>query len=163
MTASRPSSADITSVPSAEHWDNLAAARDREQKRERGRSAPSDAGISSARRRCYAYLLDALLAGLTLGVGWLVWSLLAWRRGQSPAKQLMGMTVVHDGRPASWKRMAARELLLKTVAGLVCGALARPSYGISLIPYFFWLCFDVDRQALWDRPAGTLVVEERDY
>ncbi len=74
---------------------------------------PNDAGVSSVRRRFYAHLLDALLAALTLGVGWLVWSLLAWRRGQSPAKQLMGMVVEHDGRPASWKRMFVREILCK--------------------------------------------------
>ena len=106
MTAGRRSGADIKRMPSAEHWDNLAAARDREQKRERGRSAPSDSGISSARRRCYAYLLDALLSALTLGVGWLVWSLFAWRRGQSPAKQLMGMTVIQTARPrrgSAWR------------------------------------------------------------
>jgi uncharacterized RDD family membrane protein YckC len=150
-------------VPSAEHWDNLAAARTRQEKASRGRSMPDESGISSVRRRLYAYLLDALLAAVTLGVGWLVWSLLAWRRGQSPAKQLMGMTVVHDGRPASWKRMFVREILCKGVAGLICGLLARPSYGLSLIPYYFWLCFDAEHQALWDRPAGTHVMEERDY
>ena len=100
---------------------------------------------------------------MTLGVGWLVWSLLAWRRGQSPAKQLLGMYVVHDGRPASWKRMAAREILCKGIVGVICGLLARPTYGLSLLPYYFWLCFNVDREALWDRPAGTHVVEDRGF
>jgi uncharacterized RDD family membrane protein YckC len=151
-------------VPSAEHWDNLAAQRDRKEKVARGRGAvPNDTGISSIRRRFYAHLLDTILVPLTLGIGWLIWSLLAWRRGQSPAKQLMGMYVVHDGRPASWKRMAAREILCKGVVGIICGLLARPTYGISLLPYYFWLCFNVDREALWDRPAGTHVVEDRGF
>ena len=149
-------------MPSAEHWDNLAAARTRQEKAERPRGTIThDTGISSVGRRFSAHLLDTLLVVVTFGIGWLVWSLLAWRRGQSPAKQLMGMYVVHDGRRASWGRMAAREILCKGVAGLVCGLLARPSYGISLVPYFFWLCFDSQNQALWDRPAGTLVMEER--
>jgi uncharacterized RDD family membrane protein YckC len=150
-------------MPSADHWDNLAAQRDRQEKVARGRGAmPNDTGISSVRRRFYAHLLDTILVPLTLGIGWLIWSLLAWRRGQSPAKQLMGMYVVHNGRRAGWSRMAAREILCKGVAGLICGLLARPSYGVSLIPYFFWLCFDPEHQALWDRPAGTHVMEERD-
>jgi uncharacterized RDD family membrane protein YckC len=149
-------------MPSAEHWDDLAAARSRQEKAARPRGAFTyDTGISSVGRRFTAHLLDTLLAVVTLGVGWLVWSLLAWRRGQSPAKQLLGMYVVHDGRRASWGRMAVREILCKGVAGLICGLLARPSYGLSLIPYFFWLCFDSENQALWDRPAGTLVMEER--
>ena len=149
-------------MPSAEHWDDLAAARARTERKERGRTLPNDAGISSVARRFYAHVLDTILVVLTLGIGWLVWSLLAWRRGQSPGKQLMGMVVEHDGRPASWKRMFCREILCKGVAGLICGLLARPTYGLSLIPYFFWMVFDSENQALWDRPAGTLVVEERD-
>jgi uncharacterized RDD family membrane protein YckC len=160
-------------MPSAEHWDNLAAARERKERKTRGRTVPEDTGYSSVRRRFYAYLLDAILAGLTLGIGWIIWSLLAWRRGQSPAKQLMGMYVVHDGRPASWKRMAAREILAKGVAGLVCGLVIYTAKGLSgpvyllvcalaLIPYYFWMVFDAENRALWDQPAGTHVVEERD-
>jgi uncharacterized RDD family membrane protein YckC len=148
-------------VPSAEHWDNLAAQRDRQAKVAGGRGAvPNDTGISSPRRRLYAYLLDVILSVVTLGIGWLVWSLLAWRRGQSPAKQLMGMYVVHDGRRAGWWRMAAREILCKGVAGLICFGLARPTYGLTLLPYYFLMFVSDEREALWDRPAGTHVVEE---
>jgi uncharacterized RDD family membrane protein YckC len=161
-------------MPSAEHWDNLAAARARKDKAVHGRTVPKDSGYSSVRRRFYAYVLDCILSVLTLGIGWIIWSLLAWRRGQSPAKQLMGMYVVHDGRPASWKRMAAREILAKGVAGLVCGAiiyaargLSAPAYllvsALALIPYYFWMVFDAENRALWDQPAGTHVVEERDF
>ena len=46
---------------------------------------------------------------------------------------------------------------------MICGLLARPTFGISLLPYYFWLCFNVDREALWDRPAGTHVVEDRGF
>ena len=161
-------------MPSAEHWDNLAAARAREEKAVRGRTVPKDSGYSSVKRRFYAYVLDCILSVLTLGIGWIIWSLLAWRRGQSPAKQLMGMYVVHDGRPASWKRMAAREILAKGVAGALCGGdhLRRPRAlgpryllvaALALIPYYFWMVFDAENRALWDQPAGTHVVEERDF
>jgi uncharacterized RDD family membrane protein YckC len=154
-------------MSTSDHWDDLARGRAREEKAERrqthGREVPGTPIVSSAGRRLGAYLLDILLAIVTLGVGWLVWSLLAWRRGQSPAKQLLGMYVVHDARPASWKRMAAREILCKGIVGVICGLLARPTYGLSLLPYYFWLCFNVDREALWDRPAGTHVVEDRGF
>ena len=90
-------------MPSAEHWDNLAHARERKAKTARGHAAPSNSRYSSVRRRFYAYLLDSVLGGALLGIGsllsselgsiiailpfaaaWLIWSLLAWRRGQSP-------------------------------------------------------------------------------
>jgi uncharacterized RDD family membrane protein YckC len=179
-------------VPSAEHWDNLAAARTRQAKTARGHGAPSDSRYSSVRRRFYAYLLDSVLGGALIGIGWLlsaelgsiiailpfaaawlVWSILAWRNGQSPAKQLLGMYVVHDGRPASWKRMAVRELVAKPVAGIACGAVTVLAHGlpaliyfvlclVAWVPYYFWMVFDAENRALWDQPCGTHVVEERE-
>ena len=149
---------------SAEHWDNLAAQRDRQAKVARGRGAvPDDAGISS-RHHMYAYLLDVGLSIVTLGIGWLVWSLLAWRRGQSPAKQLMGMYVVHDGRRAGLVAHGrARDPLQGRRRVRSAGCWRGLRSGVSLIPYFFWLASDPEHQALWDRPAGTHVMEERDF
>jgi uncharacterized RDD family membrane protein YckC len=160
-------------MPSAEHWDNLAANRAREERSVRGRSAPRNSEYSSVRRRFYAYVLEAILSILTLGIGWIIWSLLAWRRGQSPAKQVMGMYVVHDGKPASWLRMAAREILAKGGVGLVCGGVIYSARGLPALlsllvtgivftMYYFWMVFDPENRALWDQPAGTHVVEERD-
>jgi uncharacterized RDD family membrane protein YckC len=148
-------------VPTSADWDALAANRDREFKSTRRGAVPDDIGVASAGRRLLAYLLDALLVPLTLGIGWLVWSVLAWRRGQSPAKQLLGMYVVHDGERATWWRMCARELLCKGLAGVLCFGLVRVTYGASLIPYYLWLILDPDHRALWDRFAGTRVLEER--
>jgi uncharacterized RDD family membrane protein YckC len=150
-------------MASSDYWDNLAADNARAAKRQRTsqRKLELDTGVSTAGRRLAAYLLDIVLSIVTLGIGWIVWSLFAWRRGQSPAKQLMGMHVIHDGRVATWKRMAAREILCKGVSGLICFGLARPSYGLSLIPYYFMMFVSDEREALWDRPAGTHVVEER--
>ncbi len=160
-------------MPSAEHWDNLAAQRSRDERAVRGHSAPTNSIYSSVRRRFYAYVLDAILSILTLGIGWIIWSLIVWRRGQSPAKQLMGMYVVHDGKPASWLRMAGREILAKGGVGLVCGAIIYSARGLAplldllvtgivFILYYFWMVFDPENRALWDQPAGTHVVEERD-
>lgn len=69
---------------------------------------------ASIKHRLGGYLLDLALAILTLGVGWIIWSLFAWRNGQTPAKQILKMRVVaEEGRNnATWKHMAIRQLLI---------------------------------------------------
>lgn len=69
---------------------------------------------ASIKHRLGGYFLDLALAILTLGVGWIIWSLFAWRNGQTPAKQILKMRVVaEEGRNnATWKHMAIRQLLI---------------------------------------------------
>src|SRR6476661_4276701 len=52
-------------------------------------SPPATVRLSSAWRRLGGYLLEGLLILLTLLIGWLVWSIIVWGRGQTPAKQLL--------------------------------------------------------------------------
>jgi uncharacterized RDD family membrane protein YckC len=69
---------------------------------------------ASIKHRLGGYLLDLGLAILTLGVGWIIWSLFAWRNGQTPAKQILKMRVVaEESRTnATWKHMAIRQFLI---------------------------------------------------
>ena len=69
---------------------------------------------ASIKHRLGGYFLDLGLALLTLGVGWVIWSLFAWRNGQTPAKQILKMRVVaEESRTnATWKHMAIRQLLI---------------------------------------------------
>lgn len=69
---------------------------------------------ASIKHRLGGYFLDLGLALLTLGIGWVIWSLFAWRNGQTPAKQILKMRVVaEEGRNnATWKHMAIRQLLI---------------------------------------------------
>lgn len=69
---------------------------------------------ASIKHRLGGYFLDLALAILTLGVGWIIWSLFAWRNGQTPAKQILKMRVVAEEsrENASWKHMAIRQLLI---------------------------------------------------
>src|SRR4051794_26144085 len=55
-------------------------------------------------KRFGAMLLEIPLAIVTLGIGWVVWDLIAWSKGQSPAKQLLGMRIVDatTGVPINW-------------------------------------------------------------
>lgn len=117
---------------------------------------PASVGLSSPWRRLGATLLDMLLSVVTLFVGWLIWSLIVWNRGQTPAKQLLGMRTIdrRSLRSAGWGTMLLRELPCKFAIGLVASLTV---FGFIL---YFWLCWDDQRQELWDKMAGTLVVDD---
>jgi uncharacterized RDD family membrane protein YckC len=112
--------------------------------------------LCSAWRRLGAYLLDLLLAVVTLLIGWLVWSIIVWQRGQTPAKQLLGMRVLNreTGRGAGGWKMFAREIPCKWVVGLAAN--------ITLVGWvmYFWLLWDAERQELWDKMVNTVVVND---
>jgi len=107
------------------------------------------AGITttSARKRLAGFLLDVVLLVAALGIGYLVWALILYRSGRSPAKQLLGMRVIKlkDDRPAGWWRMVWRE-----IAKLVM---------LTVLVSAFWILWDYDNQELWDKFAETLVVD----
>jgi len=111
--------------------------------------------LSSPGRRIGAALLDFVLSIATCGIGWLVWALIVWNEGKTPAKQILGMRVIeeYDGRPANWGTMAIREVI------------AKPLCWIPIVLTVFVLLFmplwSPKRQALWDRLAGTVVIDDR--
>lgn len=69
---------------------------------------------ASIKHRLGGYLLDLGLALITLGIGWVIWSLFAWRNGQTPAKQILKMRVVAEENrtSATWGHMAIRQFLI---------------------------------------------------
>lgn len=110
----------------------------------------------TAGKRFAAYLLDAVLVMVTLVIGWLIWSLIVWGQGQTPAKQLLHMRCIdtHTGRAAGWGAMALRELVGKALLGNV-------TCGISTIVGGVMILDDSPpRQSLWDKLANTVVVED---
>jgi uncharacterized RDD family membrane protein YckC len=115
--------------------------------------------LSSVGRRLGAYLLDGLLAVVTLLIGWVIWSLIIWKDGLTPGKSLLHMRVAKKstGTPATWGTMCLRELVGK---GLVMGGLAAVTFGIAPLILNFMLLWDKERQQLWDKIAGTLVVDD---
>ena len=124
----------------------------------------SASGLRAARigPRLSALGLTVLLIVATLGIGWLIWSVVEWRRGRTPGYRLVGLRVVRrsDGRRAGLSRSALRTLccallILPTI--VVCCLLAvtfvmgaSPPNGLLSRP----------RAAPWDRLSGTEVVEE---
>ena len=120
-------------------------------------------------RRLAAYVLDAILFVLTLGIGWLIWLLVVGGRGQTPAKQILGMHVVReDGNRAGLGWMLLREIVLKWATFVVLDMVlsiinAGVAGGITLFVFALaalWCAWDANRQCLWDKVVGTYVVRE---
>jgi uncharacterized RDD family membrane protein YckC len=104
--------------------------------------------------RVLAYLLEALLAVLTLGIGYLIWLVIVMARGQTPGKQLLGLRVVRqDGTAASWGLMFGRGLC-KFIVGLI------PFY-IGYIISFVMMLSGPEHRTIHDRMVNTLVVRNR--
>lgn len=106
--------------------------------------------------RLGAQILDGILIFFTAGIGWLIWALIIFDRGQTPARQILGHTVVDAAtfETVTWGRMAVREILLKGLLGYIAGAV---TFGV----YFFidsLMVFGQQYQTLHDRMAGTVVV-----
>ena len=115
--------------------------------------------MATLARRLGGFLLDSLLSSLTLGIGWLIWCVIVWGRGQTPAKQLLGMRCVHlvHSNSASWGRMALREFLLKLV---LMSLLTVATLGLATLVLSFQLMWTKNRQQLWDLIADTIVVHD---
>ncbi len=75
---------------------------------------------ASIRHRLGGYFLDLALALITLGIGWVIWSLVVWRNGQTPAKQILKMRVVaEESRTnATWGHMGIRQFLIPVTFAL---------------------------------------------
>ena len=112
--------------------------------------------LSSPGKRFGAWMLEILLIIVTLFIGWLIWSLVVWNKAQTPAKQILGMRCVKvdQWRPATMGEMALRELVGKYVLANLTANITTIVGGVMVI------ADDVNRQALWDRIAGTTVVED---
>jgi uncharacterized RDD family membrane protein YckC len=110
--------------------------------------------LSSAGKRFGAYLLEAVLVVVTLVIGWLIWSLIIWGKGQTPAKQVLHMRCVDQssGRLATWGTMALRELVGKAI-------LANVTCGISTLVGAIMVLGE-SRQGVWDKIANTVVVDD---
>ena len=92
--------------------------------------------------------------GVTLGLGWLIWSAIVWSNGQSPSKQLLGMKVLRlrTSQKAGWGTMFLRE-----IPGKLIGSLAA-LFTVGILN--FMLLWDKNHQQIWDKVAGTIVVND---
>lgn len=120
--------------------------------------------LASKGRRFGAYLLEIPLAIVTLGIGYIIWTLIVWARGQTPAKQLLDMRVVRleERKAANWGWMALRNFGLGLVIGFPL-ELIFPYLSLAwLLANAIALLANSRNQALWDMIVKTVVVHDPD-
>ena len=117
-----------------------------------GMTLPQGVQLASVGRRIGAFFLGIALAVVTLGIGWMIWGLIVWGRGQTPALQLLGMRCWRPdaGRVPGWWRMCLRQIVGRFVEGIL-GIITE---AVSLI----LMCATRRRQSLHDMVGGTTVV-----
>jgi uncharacterized RDD family membrane protein YckC len=120
---------------------------------------PNGLPLTSIGKRLGGYLLDGVLAVVTLGIGWVIWACFTFAKGQTPAKQLLQTRVVKPdtGQAVGWGEMFLREVIYR---GLVAPLLSFLTLGIMGLVAPLMILGGDRRQTLWDRMAGTVVVDD---
>jgi uncharacterized RDD family membrane protein YckC len=114
--------------------------------------------LASLGQRFGGYLLDGVLALVTLGIGWIIWCCFTFSKGQTPAKAILTMRVVKQdtGIAATWGEMFVRNVVIPIVLGIVGFFL----FGLPTIIAACLIFGGTLRQTGWDRMMGTVVVND---
>lgn len=123
---------------------------------ESGLVLPNGVQLAGLGRRIGAFFLAIPLSIVTLGIGYAIWGLIVWGRGQTPALQVLGMRCwrPEDGRVASWGWMALREIVGRIAEGILSIITALLSFVLMLT--------GKERKSLHDLIAGTVVLHDPD-
>lgn len=119
-----------------------------------GLALPNGVQLASHGRRVGAYFLSIPLAVVTLGIGYLIWGLIVWGKGTSPALQVLGMKVY---RPEQRQVGTFGTMALRNIVGGIAQAI------LSIITYlvsFVLFLTRPDRKSLPDLIASTVVVHD---
>ncbi|SRR5581483_1971857 len=119
-----------------------------------GLTLPQGTELASVGRRIGAYFLAIPLAIVTLGIGYIIWGLIVWAQGTTPALQVLGMRCFRpeEGRVPGWGHMALREV--------VGSWLVESFLFIVAIISFILMCARPDRRTIHDMVAGTVVLHD---
>jgi uncharacterized RDD family membrane protein YckC len=119
-----------------------------------GLNIPDGTELASVGRRIGAYFLAIPLAIVTLGIGYIIWGLIVWGNGQTPALQVLKMRVwrPETNQVAGFWYMALREVPGRLIDGLL-GA-------ITAITSFVLFVTGKQHKALHDIIAGTVVLHD---
>jgi uncharacterized RDD family membrane protein YckC len=116
---------------------------------------------ASFQHRLGAIVLDAVLIVVTFGIGWLIWSLIVWSEGQTPAKKILKLRTINytNGHHATWGHMGIREGLIPisvSIASSLTGGLAYIPWVIIEIVFYF----TKGQRTLRDYWVKTVIVNE---
>lgn len=119
-----------------------------------GLQVPAGVVLAPVGRRIGAYFLSLLLFIVTLGIGWIIWGLILWPQGQSPAFRVLKLYVVpkEGGTPVGFGKMALRDIVGGIAQGIV-------GWITLLVSFILFLARDL-HQPFTDLIAGTTVVHD---
>lgn len=124
--------------------------------------------VTYTRRLLGDNILEGILVGVTLVIGWLIWFAIVAPRGQTPAKQLIGVIILDDatGKVAStgavWMREIVGKIAPAVVLALIGVIFIGGQNGSNLSSLYtliggISILADANDRAIWDRLAGTRV------
>jgi uncharacterized RDD family membrane protein YckC len=121
---------------------------------ESGLALPAGVELASVGRRIGAFFLAIPLIVVTLGIGYVIWGLVAWGKGTSPALQVLGMKAWKpaENRVASFGTMALRDI----VGSIAQGILSIITLLVSLIMFLS----GKEHKSLPDTIAGTVIIHD---
>jgi hypothetical protein len=117
-----------------------------------GLTLPVGVELASVGRRIGAYFLSLVLLVVTLGIGYVIWGLVVWGKGTSPAFQVLGMRAwrPNENRPATWGTMALRNIIGYLGQGIL-GAIT------GLVSFIMFLS-SKQHKGIPDTVASTVIV-----
>jgi uncharacterized RDD family membrane protein YckC len=115
---------------------------------------PNGTQLASVGRRIGAYFLAIPLFIVTLGIGYIIWGLVLWGRGTSPALSVLQMKVwrPEEKKLASWGYMALRDIIGRIVDGILSV--------ISGLISFILFVSGKEHKSLHDIVACTVVLHD---
>ena len=115
---------------------------------------PQGVELASVGRRIASWFLAIPLFIVTLGIGYFIWSLVVWARGQTPALQLLNMRCWRpaDGRPSGFWWMVMREVVGNIVQNLF--------FPVVAIVSFILFAAGREHRSLRDLIAGVVVLHD---
>jgi uncharacterized RDD family membrane protein YckC len=117
-----------------------------------GVQLPQGVQVATTGRRIGAYFLAIPLLIVTLGIGYIIWGLVLFNRGTTPALKVLGMKAwdVQTNRPPTFGKMFLRDVVGRFVEGLCII--------IGIVSFVMFL--GQDRRSLHDKIGGTIVVHD---
>jgi uncharacterized RDD family membrane protein YckC len=119
-----------------------------------GLALPQGTALAGLGRRIGAFFLAFPLAVVTLGIGYIIWGLIVWGKGTTPALQVLGCRCwrPEENSVPGWGWMAVRNVI-------GCFVVERIITLIGLVS-FVLMCVNKDRKSLHDMIGGTVVLHD---
>ena len=125
------------------------------------RNPDSPMRYASFQHRLGALALDIVLLNVTFYIGWIIWSLIVWGEGQTPAKKILKIRVrnAETGAVATWGHMAVREFLVIFLVAIATGLTSGLAF-VAWIVIEIVFYFTKNNRTLRDLWVKTAVINE---